>query len=117
MAVNENVEKTVEHQAREQTGQQQIRLRIDEKNLRCSYANAFRTNGTAEEVILDFGLNLAVPSQEQGGQPEILFQVEERIVLNYFSAKRLALTLGQIIRRHEDQFGELQLDVAKRQKK
>ena len=116
MAVNENVEKTVENQAREQTGQQQIRLRIDEKNLRTSYANAFRTNGTAEEVILDFGLNLAVPATEQGGQPEILFQVDQRIVMNYFSAKRLALTLGQLIRRHEDQFGELQLDVAKRQK-
>ena len=117
MAVNENVEKTVEHQAREQTGQQQVRLRIDEKNLTSSYANAFRTNGTAEEVILDFGLNLAVPAQDQSGQPEILFQVSDRIVLNYFSAKRLALTLGQIIRRHEEQFGELQLDVAKRQKK
>jgi hypothetical protein len=117
MAVNENVEKTVEHQAREQTGQQQVRLRIDERNLTSAYANAFRTNGTAEEVILDFGLNLAVPSQDQGGQPEILFQVNDRIVLKYFSAKRLALTLGQIIRRHEEQFGELQLDVAKRQKK
>ena len=117
MAVNENVEKTLEHQAHEQTGQQQVRLRIDEKNLHSSYANAFRTNGTAEEVILDFGLNLAVPAQEQGGQPEILFAVDNRIVMNYFSAKRLALTLGQLIRRHEDQFGELQLDVAKRQKK
>lgn len=117
MAVNENVEKTIEHQAREQTGQQQVRLRIDERNLESAYANAFRTNGTAEEVILDFGLNLAVPAQEQGGQPEIQFQVTDRIVLNYYSAKRLALTLGQIIRRHEDQFGELQLDVSKRAKK
>ena len=115
MAVNENLEKTVENQAREQTGQQQVRLRIDERDLRSSYANAFRTNGTAEEVLVDFGLNLVTPAQEQGAQPEILFKANERIVMNYFSAKRLALTRGQLIRRYEDQFGELQLDVAKRQ--
>ena len=34
--------------------------------------------------------------------------------MNYYSAKRLALTLGQIIRRYEQQFGELELDVTKR---
>ena len=112
----ENVDKTVENQAREQTGQQQIRLRMDERSMRTDYANAFRTNGTAEEVMLDFGVNLMTPAQE-GQQPEILFQVNDRIIMNYFSAKRLALTLGQLIRRHEEQFGELQLDVAKRQKK
>ena len=45
-----------------------------------------------------------------------MFQVNERIVLNYFSAKRLAITLSQLVRRHEEQFGEIELDVAKRQK-
>ena len=51
-------DKPVEEQAREQTGQRKIRLRIDERNMSSSYANAFRTNGTAEEVMLDFGLNV-----------------------------------------------------------
>jgi hypothetical protein len=36
--------------------------------------------------------------------------------MNYYSAKRLAITLSQLIRRHEEQFGELELDVAKRRK-
>ena len=108
----------VEDQARAQTGQQQIRLNIDERNLKTSYANAFRTNGTAEEVMLDFGLNLIGPPVQQDGQqvPQIVFQVNERIVLNYFSAKRLAITLSQLVRRHEEQFGEIELDVAKRTK-
>lgn len=132
---NEPSEKPIEEQAREQTGQRQVRLRIDERNMRTSYANAFRTNGTAEEVMLDFGLNLISPAtqqqaaaqqqaagqqkaadQQQQQQPEIIFQVSDRVILNYYSAKRLALTLGQLIRRHEDQFGELELDVAKRRK-
>ena len=108
-------EKPIEEQAREPTGQQQVRLRIDERNMRTSYANACRTNGTAEEVMLDFGLNLVGPPV-QDKQPEIIFQVNERVVLNYYSAKRLAIALGQLIRRHEDQFGELELDVSKRRK-
>jgi hypothetical protein len=116
MAIENEAEKPIDQQAREQTGQQQIRLRIDERNMKTGYANAFRTNGTAEEVMLDFGLNLVVPTQ-QGQQPEILFQVSERIILNYYSAKRLAITLGQLIRRHEEQFGELEMDVAKRSRK
>ena len=38
------------------------------------------------------------------------------MILNYYTTKRLAITLSQLIRRHEDQFGELELDVAKRRK-
>jgi len=105
----------VEEQARAQTGQQQVRLRMDERDMATSYANAFRTNGMAEEVLLDFGMNTVVPAQQQT-QPEILFKISNRIVLNYYSAKRLAISLSQMIRRHEQQYGELELDVAKRRK-
>lgn len=120
MAEQNNDDKPVEVQAQEQTGQRQVRLAVDERTMNTNYANAFRANGTAEEVMLDFGLNLVNPSaganQQQQSQPEIVFQVNNRIILNYYSAKRLAITLGQLIRRHEDAFGELELDVAKRQK-
>ena len=123
MAINQpgpSEEKPIDQQAREQTGQQQIRLRIDERNMKTSYANAFRTNGTAEEVILDFGLNLVGPPVQERNkeeiQAQIIFQVNDRIILNYYTAKRLAITLGQLIRRHEEQFGELELDVTKRRK-
>jgi len=111
-------DKPIEQQAREQTGQQ-VRLRVDERNMTSSYANAFRTNGTAEEIMLDFGVNLVNPVAQAGQeqpQPEIVFQVNDRVIMNYYSAKRLALALGQLIRRHEEQFGELELDVAKRRK-
>ena len=110
-------EKPVEQQAREQTGERQIRLAVDERNMKTGYANAFRTNGTAEEVMLDFGLNLVNPAGRQEGQPQVMFQVNERVIMNYYSAKRLAVTLSQLIRRHEEQFGELEMDVVKRQKK
>ena len=110
-------EKPIEEQARQQTGQQQVRIRVDERTMATSYANAFRSNATAEEVMLDFGINTVLPPAGPQAQPEILFQVSQRVVMNLYSAKRLALTLGQMIRRHEEQFGVLELDVAKRQKK
>ncbi len=109
-------EKPVEEQAREQTGQRQIRVRVDERKMETAYANAFRTNGTAEEVMLDFGLNMVNPATQQQEMPEIIFQATDRIIMNYYSAKRLAITLSQLIRRHEQQFGELELDVAKRRR-
>ena len=110
-----NQEKPIEEQAREQTGQQ-VRLRIDESKMQSTYANAFRTNGTAEEVILDFGLNLVGPPARPGEPAQILFQITDRVIMNYYSANRLAITLSQLIRRHEESFGELELDVSKRRK-
>jgi hypothetical protein len=94
-------------------------VRIDERNMQTDYANAFRTNTTAEEVMVDFGLNLLTraPGQGEDGQQQpgqIMFQVTDRIVMNYYTAKRLAMTLGQIVRRHEQQFGELKLNAAER---
>lgn len=111
----DNLEK-LDEQARQQTGQQQVRLRVDERSMDTAYANAFRTNSTAEEVMIDFGLNLATnaPGAEGQNQPEILFRVNDRVVMNFYTTKRLAITLGQMIRRYEEQFGELELDVSKR---
>lgn len=109
-------EGSIEQQAVEQTGQTQVRLRVDEREMSTSYANAFRTNGTPDEVMLDFGLNLVGQAAGEKNQPEILFKVNHRIIMNYYSAKRLAITLSQLIRRHEEQFGELEMDAAKRRK-
>ena len=130
MATDESPDTTadtpsVEAQAQEQTGQQQVRLRIEQRNMATAYANAFRTGSTAEEVMLDFGLNQVVQTRspdsardegDAGTQPvgEILFDVNNRIILNFYTAKRLAITLGQLIRRFEDQFGELKLNVSER---
>ena len=95
--------------------QQTIRVRMDQRDVKTSYANAFNTHGLINEVILDFGLNMPVPPQPDQ-QPEIMLQITDRIILNYYSVKRLALTLGQLVRRHEERFGELELDDSKRVK-
>lgn len=107
---------TLEDQAKQQTGQQ-VRLRIDQSGMSTNYANAYRTNATSEEVILDFGMNTVSPTpqgQDSDVAGEILFQVNSRLVLNYYTAKRLALSLGQLVRGYEEKFGELKLNVADR---
>jgi hypothetical protein len=95
-----------------QAGQQQVQLHIDEREMRTIYANGFRTNATAEEVMIDFGVNVSAPTGKT--TPEILFQISSRVIMNYYSAKRLALTLTQLLHRHEEQFGVLELDVNRR---
>jgi len=108
---------SVEDQAKQQTGKQ-VRLRIDQTGMSTTYANAFQTNATSEEIIVDLGLNMVVPTPPGQGDSDvagdILFQVNNRLILNYYTAKRLALSLGQLVRGYEEKFGELKLNAADR---
>ncbi len=94
-----STEKTIEEQVRDQTGQKRVRVRIDESNVKTSYASGFRPVATAEEVILDFGLNLARLTGDKETPYEVVFQANNRVIMNYYSTKRLAIALSQIIRR------------------
>jgi hypothetical protein len=113
-------EKPAETQT-QQAGQQQVRLHMDERNMKTSYANFFRTNGSADELTIDFCMSApmapAAPEPGKPATPEFMVQVNDRVVMNYYNAKGLALRLGQLIRMHEEQFGELELDPSKRAKK
>ncbi len=111
---------SVEDQAKQQTGGKQVRLKVDHTGMGTTYANAFKTNATSEEVIVDLGLNMVVPNpqgQNADVAGDILFQVNNRLILNYYTAKRLALSLGQIVRGYEEKFGELKLNVSDRANK
>ena len=92
--------------------QQQVQLRIDESRMNTAYANTIRTSTTAEEVVLDFGINLPMPTPDN--QPALIFSVGSRVVMNWRGAKRLAISLGQIIRQYEERNGEIVLDQQNR---
>jgi hypothetical protein len=83
--------------------------KIDETKLFSAYANFCRVTGTPEELLVDFGLN-AQPL-EITGEPIV---VNQRIVMNYYTAKRMLHALGASIARHEAVFGPLEIDVMKR---
>ncbi len=84
----------------------EVKLRIDEQDLHTGYANTIRTSTTPDEVVLDFGINLPVA----GKQDELIFKVGQQVILNWRSAKRLGLSLANLIRQHEERFGEIELN-------
>ena len=89
-------------------GQQSVQLLLDEREMRTTFANAYRIHHTAEEVVLDFGFNMANPNPQGGQQQQLLFKVTDRVIMSYPSVKRLTISLQQLVRRYEQQFGEIQ---------
>jgi uncharacterized protein DUF3467 len=85
------------------------RVEVVDKNALCLYANFCRVTGTPEELILDFGLNA-----QPFGMPTEPVEVKQRIVVNYFTAKRMLQALHLSVQRHEQAFGVLETDVQKR---
>ena len=43
----------------------------------------------------------------QGGQPQVWFKITDRMVMTYSTAKKLAMSLTQFVKRYEQQFGEI----------
>jgi hypothetical protein len=84
-------------------------IRIDDSKIIASYANFCRVTGTPEEMIIDFGLN-----PQPFGVPTEPIPVTQRIVTNFYTAKRMLHALGLTIQRHEATFGALEIDVQKR---
>ena len=82
---------------------------IEPENLEPLYANFVRLAGLPEELVLDFGLN----PQPFGAAP-VPVKVSQRMVMTYFTAKRLWLGLGAFLQRHEQSFGAVEIDVNKR---
>lgn len=92
-----------------EAAQQRPTLTFDDSKVIASYANFCRVTGTPEELIVDFGLN-----NQPMGVPTESIPIAQRIILNFFTAKRLLGALSMSIQRHEAAFGVLETDVQKR---
>lgn len=73
-------------------------------NLQSSYANFCNANSTREEVVLNFGVN---KSWERGPKSELAIELNHRIVLSPFAAKRLAQLLQNLMKEYESRYGAL----------
>ena len=90
-------------------GAQPQQIAIDDTKATPLYANFCRVTGTPEELIIDFGLN-----PQPFGVPTEPIAITQRIVTNFFTAKRLWHALSMTLQRHEATFGVLETDVQKR---
>ena len=93
----------------QQNQQEQIQLQIDDADTPILYSSTARVWGSAEEINLDF----AGPVRATQEPKVARLKINQRVVLNPWSAKRLALALGQAVARYEQAYGALELDERK----
>jgi hypothetical protein len=94
------------------TPPQQEQVKISTEGVVPTYANLCRVTSTPEEVIMDFAVN----PNAFGRVLDEPLKLNHRIIMNYHAAKRVALILAETVRRHENAYGEIQLDPRKRVK-
>ena len=95
----------------QQQAQMQGQIHVNDADAIALYANFCRVTGSPEELIIDFGLN-----PQPVGIPRDPISIKQRIILNYFTAKRLLHALSMSVQRHEQVFGVLETDINKRLK-
>ncbi len=88
---------------------QRVQVELDDSRANTAYANFCRVTGTPEELIVDFGLN-----PQPFGVPGHAIPVTQRIIVNYYTAKRMLHALSMTVQRHEQMFGVLETDVQRR---
>jgi hypothetical protein len=86
-------------------------LQVDDSNIMAMCANFCRVTGTPEELSIDFGFN-----PQPFGVSKDSTKVTQRIIVNFYTAKRLLAALSMSVQRHEAAFGVLETDVQKRLK-
>ncbi|HYT89270.1 MAG TPA: DUF3467 domain-containing protein [Gemmataceae bacterium] len=81
----------------------------DYSGLSTVYTNFCRVSVTPEELVLDFGLN----TQMQPNPTEPI-KLSHRVVMNFYTAKRLMNALIGVVQAHESNYGVLELDFQRR---
>jgi hypothetical protein len=75
----------------------------DDSEMATSYANVVNAASTREEVILLFGTN----QSWKGSEDEVNVHLSNRVILNPYAAKRLAILIGGVVAQYEKRFGTL----------
>jgi Protein of unknown function (DUF3467) len=91
-----------EHSANPETPEGQ-QIRMNRTSLKSTYCNMVNATTTREEVVLNFGVN----QTWDRGATDYEVNLEHRIILSPFAAKRLSQMLGKLINEYEARYGEL----------
>ena len=92
-----------------QTPPAQQQFKTDASEVSTIYTNFCRASMTPEELVLDFGLSTQlVPN------PDEPIKLTHRVVMNFYTAKRLLGLLSSIVQQVENSYGALELDFQRR---
>lgn len=83
------------------------KVRWNHAGMKTTYANVCNVSSTREEVSVMFGTNQTMNL----GDGEIVIDLTDRMILNPYAAKRLAIVLEGVIKQYEATFGELPLEA------
>lgn len=89
------------------TGDNGLNVRWDDSAMRSMYSNVCNVTGTREEIVLLFGVNQAW----QSGMKEVTVQLQDRIILSPYAAKRLNVLLNRVLAVYESQYGPLSVEA------
>jgi hypothetical protein len=94
----------------QQGAPQQIQVPVDLSSLTSGYVNWFRFTGSAEELIVDLGL------APQLGQipPTEPIKLTHRLVMSFYTAKRLLQNLHRAVSIYEAHYGPVEIDPNRR---
>jgi hypothetical protein len=85
----------------------QTLIRWDGSKMRTTYANVCNVSSNREELTMLFGTH----QNWHVGQKELTVELSDRIILNPYAAKRLALLLNRTMEEYERRFGQLVIDT------
>ncbi len=92
-----------------QAAAQPPQFQTDYSQLSTIYTNFCRVSVTPEELVLDFGLNTQmVPT------PAETIKLTHRVVMNFYTAKRLMNALLGVVSQFENTYGVVELDFNRR---
>jgi hypothetical protein len=105
MSKNEKTEDQITvHSVSDGATAQQRKVRFVEEGVKTQYANVFNIGFGTEEVVFLFG--------NQSLEPNVV-RIESKMAVSVKTAKRLAVTLGNLLRRYEAIHGVVDISAPK----
>lgn len=97
---------SVKDKKEETLAEKTAKINWDQSRMKTNYANVCNVSSTREEVSVLFGTNQTMNI----GQGDITIELTNRVILNPYAAKRLAMILEGVIQQYEATFGALQIE-------
>lgn len=99
----EKTKDTASAQPKDSAAQAQPKINWNVDNLKSSYVNFANANSSRDEVVLNFGVNNSWDRMVQA----VDIDLEHRIVMSPFAAKRLSDLLLKLLAEYEGRYGEV----------